>query len=117
MLLEIQGEPTADLPKVLGLDDIIDFGKYKGMSLREIIDKDWGYVKWAILSSQRLFVDIDAVIDYHNSSIIPLKSSDIMKFGKYKDQTLASINADDANYLKWLEDNNSSFRVDWESFK
>ena len=60
--MDIQGEPSLDNPKVLGLDDVIDFGKYKG-------------------------------------------------------QSLASVYATDAQYLRWLESNNDSFRIDWDSFQ
>ena len=48
MLLDIIGEKTTESVKVLGLDDKIGFGKYKDMTLKEVIIKDWQYVKWAI---------------------------------------------------------------------
>jgi len=89
MLLDIQGEPSTDNPKVLGLDDVIDFGKYKGVTIREVIKKDWQYIEWAVLQSQRLYVDVEAVISYHESCIVSLKPSDVMQFGKYKGQSLA----------------------------
>ena len=117
MLLDIQGEPSTDNPKVLGLDDVIDFGKYKGVTIREVIEKDWHYIEWAVLQSQRLYVDVEAVVNYHESCIVSLKPSDIMQFGKYKGQSLASVYATDAQYLRWLESNNDSFRIDWDSFQ
>lgn len=40
-----------------------------------------------------------------------------MPYGKYKGQTLASVHEADIQYLRWMEANNDSFRVDWESFK
>lgn len=73
MLLDIQGEPSTDNPKVLGLDDVIDFGKYKGVTIREVIEKDWHYIEWAVLQSQRLYVDVEAVVNYHESCIVSLK--------------------------------------------
>ena len=117
MLLDIQGEPSTDNPKVLGLDDVIDFGKYKGVTIREVIEKDWQYIEWAVLQSQRLYVDVEAVVSYHESCIVSLKPSDVMQFGKYKGQSLASVYATDAQYLRWLESNNDSFRIDWDSFQ
>ena len=117
MLLDIQGEPSTDNPKVLGLDDIIDFGKYKGVTIREVIEKDWQYIEWAVLQSQRLYVDVEAVVSYHESCIVSLKPSDVMPYGKYKGQSLASVYATDAQYLRWLESNNHSFRIDWDSFQ
>lgn len=63
MLLDIQGEPIeGNEVKVLGLDDIFTFGKYKDRTIKEVIDTDWNYVKWAIIDSQRLIADIDAII-------------------------------------------------------
>lgn len=111
------GEPCSDNPKVLGLDDTIDFGKYKGVTLREVIEKDWQYIEWAVLQSQRLYVDVEAVVNYHESCIVSLKPTDVIQFGKYKGQSLASVYATDAQYLQWLESNNDSFRVDWDSFQ
>lgn len=40
-----------------------------------------------------------------------------MQFGNYKGQSLASVYATDAQYLRWLESNNDSFRIDWDSFQ
>ena len=113
----IQDVVLGDNPKVLGLDDVIDFGKYKGVTIREVIEKDWHYIEWAVLQSQRLYVDVEAVVNYHESCIVSLKPSDIMQFGKYKGQSLASVYATDAQYLRWLESNNDSFRIDWDSFQ
>lgn len=50
---------------MLGLDDIFTFGKYKDKTIKEVIDTDWNYVKWAIIDSQRLIADIDAIVEYH----------------------------------------------------
>ena len=115
-LLTIQGEPTAEPIKVLGLDDIIDFGKYKGRKLGDIVISDWQYIKWAVLGSQRLFVDVEEVIAYHEANTPKLAPSDKMMFGKYKGRTLQEVFEEDQQYLRWLEDNNNSFRIDWNQF-
>ena len=116
-LLDIQGESTTEEPpKLLGLDDSLDFGKYKGVCLREVVEKDWRYIEWAITKSERFYLDIDAMVEYHKSCIKKLKPEDLMLFGKYKGHSLASIYATDSQYLKWLEENDDSFRVDWSSF-
>lgn len=65
MLLDIIGEKTTESVKVLGLDDQIGFGKYKDMTLKEVIIKDWQYVKWAIIDSQHFYTDVDKVLEYH----------------------------------------------------
>ena len=115
-LLDIQGEPISEKPKLLGLDDVIDFGKYKGVTIREVVEKDWQYIEWAVLQSQRLYVEVEAVVAYHDTCVVKLKPNDLMPFGKYKGQSLASVFANDYQYLRWLEENNDSFRVDWLSF-
>ena len=56
-------------------------------------------------------------LKYHESCIVSLKPTDVIQFGKYKGQSLASVYATDAQYLQWLESNNDSFRVDWDSFQ
>lgn len=49
-LLDIQGEPIeGNEVKVLGLDDIFTFGKYKDKTIKEVIDTDWNYVKYGQL--------------------------------------------------------------------
>ena len=58
VLLESKGEPTGDDVKLLGLDDESTFGKYKGKTIREVIDADWQYIRWAVIDSQRLLADI-----------------------------------------------------------
>lgn len=115
-LLEILGEPTSEPVKVLGLEDLIDFGKYKGHKLKEIVKSDWQYIKWAILGSQRLFADVKAIVDYHEDNMPKLKPTDVMTFGKYKGHSLSEVFMKDHQYLRWLEGNNSSFRVDWNLF-
>lgn len=115
-LLTIQGEPTAEPIKILGLDDTIDFGKYKGRKLGEIVINDWQYIKWAVLGSQRLFVDVEEIIAHHEANTPKLTPSDKMMFGKYKGRTLQEVFEEDQQYLRWLEDNNNSFRIDWNQF-
>ena len=61
--------------------------------------------------------DVEAVVNYHESCIVSLKPSDVVRFGKYKGQSLASVYAIDEHYLRWLESNNDSFRIDWDSFQ
>lgn len=100
--------------KVLGLDDVFTFGKYKNKTIREVIDADWNYVKWAIIESQRLLADIDSIIEYHRSNLKTLQPDDLITFGKYRGKTLQSVYNDDVQYLKWMESQNPDFIIDWE---
>jgi len=116
-LIDIIGEPTVEAVKLLSLDDRIGFGKYKEKTLREVIDADWQYVKWAALESQRLHVNVEEIIEYHNSILVKKQPSDIMPFGKYKGKTLQEIADEDMQYLRWLEERDESFVIDWEKLK
>lgn len=117
MLLDIIGEKTTESVRVLGLDDKIGFGKYKDMTLKEVIIKDWQYVKWAIIDSQHLYTDVDKVLEYHMENRPTLGPNDIMSFGKYKGKSIEEVCKTDRQYLIWLSQNNDSFNLDWEKFK
>ena len=117
VLLEIKGQPTADDVKLLGLDDEIGFGKYKGKTIREVIDTDWQYIKWAVFDSKRLLADIDKIVEYHESIAKPLGPNDLMPFGKYKGRTILEVFTEDPQYLTWLQSNNREFRIDWDKLK
>lgn len=117
MLLDIIGEKTTESVKVLGLDDKIGFGKYKDMTLKEVIIKDWQYVKWAIIDSQHFYTDVDKVLEYHMENRPTLVPNDIMSFGKYKGKSIEEVCKTDRQYLIWLSQNNDSFNLDWEKFK
>lgn len=108
-LLDIQGEPTEEI-RLKEPDYVIDFGKYKGHTLREIAHKDYEYLVWLVLETHKFFFDTRKV------NGVRYKSSDIMPFGEYKGQTLASIYARDASYLERMEKSDEYFKVDWNTF-
>lgn len=117
VLIDIQGEPTTDAVKVIGLDDKIGFGKYKEMPLKEVIVEDWGYIEWAYKEG-RLRFDAKSVVEYHKEhhkeNVPALGAEYIMTFGKYKGKTIGEIFKMDVEYLKWLSSQKESFNVDWE---
>lgn len=41
------GDPNPTL-KIIQLDDEMPFGKYKGKTLREVIESDKSYIEWVI---------------------------------------------------------------------
>lgn len=116
-LIDIVGDKTARSVNVLGLDDSLDFGKYKGMSLKDVILKDWQYIKWAIWDSAHLYTNADKVFEYYMEHRPTLGPNDILNFGKYKGKTIRDIYTTDAQYLMWLSQNNDSLNIDWESIK
>lgn len=108
-LLDIQGEPTREI-RLMEPDDVLDFGKYKGHTLREVAKRDFKYLQWIVLETHKFFFDIRKL------SAKRYKSSDIMPFGEYKGQTLASIYASNPDYIRQLERCDEDFKLDWNSF-
>ena len=116
VLLEIQGEIEEEnnFTKLLGLDDVFTFGKYKGRTIREIVEFDWQYVKWAIVDSQRLLADVDSILEYHRTKIKVLQPEDTLSFGKYKGRAVVDVYNEDSQYLRWLASQNPDFKIDWD---
>ena len=102
--------------RLLELDDTINFGKYKGKTIREVIGIDWQYIKWATIDSQNLLANVDQITKYHESIGRLLSPDSVISFGKYKGQTIAEIRQNDLQYLQWMEECNEDFRIDWEAF-
>lgn len=116
-LLDIQGDYSENKEvNLLELDDVFTFGKYKDKTIREVVDIDWQYVKWAIVDSRRLLADVDTIVEYHKSKLKKLQPDDVITFGKYKGRTMQEIYNDDSQYLSWLAGQNPDFLVDWDKF-
>ena len=87
------------------------------MKLKDVILKDWQYIKWAILDSDNLYIDVDKVLEYYMEHKPTLGLNDALTFGKYKGKTIQEVYSTDIQYLMWLSQNNDSFNLDWESIK
>lgn len=92
------------------------FGKYKDLTLRNVIIKDWNYIEWAY-SAGHLCIDADKVMAYHMENRPTLGAEDVISFGKYKGKTIGEIFKMDVQYLMWLSKNNDSFNFDWEKLR
>jgi len=114
VLLDILGDATAEPTKVYGLDDVLEIGKYKGKTLKEVVHNDWGWVKWVSMHTEHFFFDVDAVIEERKKDIKILHPEDILTFGKYKGKTIKDIATEDINYLRWLDDNSEDFIISFE---
>lgn len=112
VLLDILGDPTQEHTKIYGLDDILDFGKHKGITLREIIRDDFQWIEWALNYSDHFHCDIDAVIEERKKTIKRYHPDDVVPFGKYKGQTIRYIYENNINYLRWLMDRADDFIID-----
>jgi len=112
-LLDILGEPTTEGTKVYELDDVLEFGKHKGDTLRKVIAEDFHWVEWAVIYSEHFFCNIDAVIEERKKTIKVMQPDDIISFGKYKGKTIKEICDIDRNYLIWLANNSSDIKIDF----
>lgn len=115
VLLDIHGEPVTDPVKEFGLNDIIDLGVYKGMTLAEVIHKDWGWVKWAYCCDHFVF-NWDDVMSEREKDIVTLHPDDVLPEGKYKGQTLKYVAETDFTYLKWFDEHKEDYRIIFDEF-
>jgi len=68
--LDWEGRRRAELPKAAihkpyDLDSILDFGKYKGRTVEDVLDEDPRYLLWALESVERFETDAavaDAIV-------------------------------------------------------
>lgn len=112
MLLDILGEPTTDPIKVYGLDDVLESGKHKGKTVKEVVSTDWKWIEWAACESEHLYFDIDAIIEEREKTIKRLQPEDVLPFGKYKGKTIKYVYENDESYLAWLIENTNDFIID-----
>ena len=80
----------------------INFGKYKGLNIDELIENDYNYIKWV---NNQPFTP-DDMKAYINEKLIKIKSPGyLMKWGKYKNKSIPVINELDKFYIEWLKTN------------
>lgn len=113
VLLDILGEPTTEGTKIYELDDVLEFGKHKGETLRNVIAEDFHWVEWAVIDSEHFFCNIDAVKEEMEKTKKVMQPDDIISFGKYKGKTIKEINDIDRKYLIWLAYNTSDIVIDF----
>ena len=119
ILLDILDDPTTESAKLIGVNDVLEMGKYKGITLAEVIHSNWQWVKWA---SQNIayyfaFFDIDAIIDerlkyIRELNIEPKHPNDILTFGQYKGKSIKYIAENNMDYLRWAFMNVDGFFFD-----
>lgn len=78
------------------------FGKYRGLSVDDLILKDYNYIKW--LSNQPFIKD--DMKAYINEKLTEISNPGYtMKWGKYRCKTIPAINELDSFYIEWLKNN------------
>jgi hypothetical protein len=68
--------PFSLLKTKLGLDDVLDFGKYQGLTVLQVIQERNGYIDWLILKGKK----------FHSSVHIELKRNPFVKPGPKGDR-------------------------------
>ena len=76
-----------------------------------------GWVLVNVIGEPTATPDIDIEQASEHKPNDKLGPSDTMRFGKHKGKTLAEVETEDEQYLRWAETNVSGFCVDWESFE
>lgn len=90
VLLDILDDPKAEPAKLIGINDVLEMGKYKGRTLAEERSKN--------------------LESLHIEGRHP---DDILTFGKYKGKTIRYIAENDIEYLKWATLNIRDFVVNF----
>lgn len=104
---------------VYSIDSIMNFGKFKGKSVKDLIDAVEGrqYLNWAIENGIiKLDENASYTLKVNNSEIMVCNlynfikvytMNDVINFGKYKGETIDSLfGRDDSRaYLRWLDRN------------
>ena len=83
-------------------NEIIQFGKFKGKQIRDIIINEPNYSKWCL--SQPFiesYPEIKQILDNEFKD----KNEHFLNFGKYRNKSLAWIRENDIKYIDYLKKN------------
>lgn len=111
-------------------DYVIEFGKYKGKTIKEVYSQDPKYIFWLIEKDPYFRVDFDQLLNIpENTSdreriiegeinrVFPKTTpDDVIYFGKYKGKTFREIFAIDSSYIDWFLRNNQTLDIDVSAF-
>ncbi|MCD8438372.1 hypothetical protein LNI90_11605 [Tenacibaculum dicentrarchi] len=68
------------------LDDILNFGKYKGRTIKEIIQEDINYIVWCLIQIDDFQLSDDSAIEFINN-----KEKILLNHSRLKDHKAMSI--------------------------
>ena len=121
VLLDILDDPKAEPAKLIGINDVLEMGKYKGRTLAEVVHTDWQWIQWATqhIAYYFAFFDMDALMKERSKNleslhIEGLHPDDILTFGKHKGKTIRYVAENDMDYLKWATLNIGGFVVNFK---
>ena len=130
VLLDVPGVDMNEIFPIRHTDYVIEFGKYKGKTIKEIYSQDPKYIFWLIEKDYYFRVDFDQLLNIpENTSdreriiedeitrVFPKATpDDVISFGKYKGKTFREIFAIDPNYIDWFLRNNQTLDIDINAF-
>jgi len=95
------------------LNSLVGFGKMKTLTVRDAINQDAGWVKWAVENVDHSQLDEEALSYLSNASTARVwRKGDILPFGKHKGSAVLTVLKCDASYLLWCFDNLEDFDMD-----
>lgn len=130
VLLDVPGVDMNEIFPRRKADFVIEFGKYKGKTIKEIYDIDAQYIYWLMEQDHYFRIDFYSLLNIPSDAI---NTKDIIKaeidrvfpkamvdsrisFGKYNGKTYREIFTIDPNYINWFLQNNQKIDIDVESF-
>lgn len=130
VLLDIPGIDMSEIFPIRHTDYVIEFGKYKGKTIKEIYSQDPKYIFWLMEKDPYFRVDFDQLLNIpENTSdreriiegeinrVFPKATpDDVISFGKYKGKTFREIFAIDSSYIDWFLRNNQTLDIDVNAF-
>lgn len=111
-------------------DYVIQFGKYKGKTIKEIYSQDPKYIFWLMEKDHYFRVDFDQLLNIPDNSsdreriieteinrVFPkVTPDDVISFGKYQGKTFREIFSTDPSYIDWFLRNNQTLDIDINAF-
>lgn len=130
ILLDVPGCDMNEIFPTRSPDYIINFGKHKGKTIKEIYAENPQYIYWLMSKDHYFKVNFDQLLNIPDNSpdretiianefrrVFPkITPDDLITFGKHKGKTFREVFAFDPNYVKWLIRQDSTLEIDTDSF-
>lgn len=130
VLLDVPGVDMNEIFPNRNPDYVIQFGKYKGKTIKEIYSQDPKYIFWLMEKDHYFRVDFDQLLNIPDNSsdreriieteinrVFPkVTPDDVISFGKYQGKTFREIFSTDPSYIDWFLRNNQTLDIDINAF-
>ena len=86
---------------------VLQFGKYRGSLLSEVVKEDPDYCQWILSASEeaeasRGFLQVADWIKTNAPDVANVAAQPVLKFGKYRGSLLSEIVQTDVDYCRWI---------------